>query len=418
MKVDSRKLLSLFVILELLYAFTADTIRLQTIVATRETSVLFFVVPMGLLFVSCLQQGRLRCNIEEFAWILFLIVVMFSIFVMYGVQGFMLQNYVVWLSIILISLLISKFDGWSRYISPTIVTLSLFHAVAGWIMYFSPDFYSAIILSHAVNPYRNGLIFNAAQGALVGFANHYSIIGMYISIGSVIIFSIAVVKKKKKWYLLYLFMFVTLLMTQKRGVSLFGFITVALIYVIWNGHTIHRLISTYIKIILAICGGFVLLIILGRAFLPSVFGVFERTQDLMRAENISANRFALWNVAAQVIADNFLFGIGWGNFPEYTGLTETCSSYLEVLTSLGVIGFIPFMLAILGTFRLACVNIRIRRNQDCEDTVKIVTLAAFALQVLFLLYSFTSEAIILTPMYIPYFISCGMVFNERGCTLR
>lgn len=418
MKVDSRKLLSIFVILELLYAFTADTIRLQPIVATRETSILFFVVPLVLLLVSCLQKGLLRFNIEEFAWILFLIVAMFSIFVVYGVRGFVLQNYVVWLSIILVSLLIAKFDGWSRCVVPAIAVLSLFHSVAGWIMYFSPDLYSTVILSYAVDPYRKGLIFNAAQGALVGFANHYSIIGMYISIGSVVIFSIAMVKKKRVWYILYLFMFVTLLMTQKRGVSLFGLITVVLIYIIWNGHTVRHLIGTYIKLILAICGGLVVLMILARTFLPDVFGVLERTQNLMEEENVSANRFTLWTVALQVIADNFLFGIGWGNFSKYTGLTETCSSYLEVFTSLGIIGFIPFILAVLWTFRLAYINIRIRRNQDCGDTDKIVTATAFALQVLFLLYSFTGEAIILTPMYIPYFISCAMVFKERGRILR
>ena len=413
MKIDSRKLLSIFVILELLYAFTADTIRLQSIVATKATSILFFVVPMVLLLVNCLQKGLLRFNIEEFAWIIFLVVAMFNIFVMYGAQGFVLQNYVVWLSIILISLLISKFDGWLRCVVPAIAILSLFHAVAGWIMYFFPDLYSTVILSHAVDPYRNGLIFNATQGALVGFANHYSIIGMYISIGSVVIFSIAMIKKKKIWYMLYLFMCVTLLMTQKRGVSLFGLITVILIYIIWNGHTVRRLISTYLKMILAICAGFVLLMILAKIFLPGVFGIFERTQDLMKAENVSANRFTLWKVALQIIANNFLFGIGWGNFSKYTGLTETCSSYLEVFTSLGIIGFIPFMFAVLGTFRQAYINIRIRRNQDCEDTDKIVTATAFALQVLFLLYSLTGEAIILTPMYISYFISCGMVFKER-----
>lgn len=313
-----------------------------------------------------------------------------------------------------------RIDWVDIYLKGALVAYCIYAGVTV-ITRFLPSLYINHIAPILAGSNSQSLVAFYKSGCMAGLTLHYSINGMLITVGVLIIYSkILLYKKTKKDYLIFGVMILALLFTGKRGHLIFALLSMLVVYFINSGKKIG---TRWWKILRAI----VLIIFAGiiiYKYVPAARVVFDRIVEMFESDDITNNRTRWWNVAITYFKQNILFGIGWGNFAglcaRVEGYYAHCHNvYLQLLCETGIVGFTIYISWMVKCLHCAFKNFIYARDIKMQDE-KDYYFMGFSLgyQIFFLLYCFTGNPLYDEEMFIPYFISCAISLYYRKRILR
>lgn len=307
----------------------------------------------------------------------------------------------------------------------------LFHALATIVFYFNGSlytqfakiFYSGSELTDLMNYYK--------AGYMSGLFNHFSSNGMVLGIGIVFFFEdiqhcrrLKQIDMQKNKRLIYdcvsiVFVLYALILSSKRSPLFAAVIAIAFTYIIYKRkNTVRRIVILIISCFL-IYGAYCLLL----EYVPGLSTIIDKFQKLEDSQaGILNGRSSLWSIAFEMYRKNPVFGQGFGSYAQISKqagaiTTSAHNYYLQILSELGVVGFILYITAFISA---VYINLRgIRQLQKTENEKTSVCVMAFCIsleiQVFVLIYNMTSTALMYYSIMIPYFMSCAAVRALRSC---
>ena len=198
-----------------------------------------------------------------------------------------------------------------------------------------------------------------------------------------------------------------LLLTGKRGPTLFASLTLVYCYLVpvKGSRKMRRYWRMFLIVgVLALC---VWLFGESLSSIPVIGRFAESISELSVGEDITSGRLGLYRWALQLFREHPMLGIGWGryrttvvgNVTRVKSL-ETHNIYLQLLAETGIVGFLAFMTALLTFWsksRAAYRDCALRDDGGMRDWRRLLFFS-HAYQTYFLLYGLTGN-----PLYDPHF---------------
>ncbi len=312
-------------------------------------------------------------------------------------------------------------SDWMELFLKILTGIGLVHAFSTIVLRFLPSVYYGVIAPLYPSNYSR-LVGWYAEGCMPGLALHYSLNGIYLTVGlfagTALAFRYLDVYKKKV-FLVPLVFIVALLLTGKRAHLFFSLIALYALYYLYlsNDKRTRAIKMIGIALIVLFIGIIVVL------YAPSLSTAFVRLKDSLEEGDVTNNRTYFWALAYLLFNEHPIIGIGWGQFLDYSELmlnyrANVHNNYLQLLCETGVIGFAIYILWIIFYFiRTIWIFVKIRKNTD--DVQKIVYIAfSFMYQLFFIMYCFTGNPFCDKETFIPYFLSCAIVNYEYRKVMR
>lgn len=303
-----------------------------------------------------------------------------------------------------------------------IIGFALYFAVSLWIQILIPSVFDAVMLLFTE---KNRLFVYklAAEGSgYTGFTINPGCTAAHVIAGMLVLFPRLIewkgtLTKRLLLVLAMLFLFVTLLLTGKRGPVLFLLIVLTVQYLL--------LLPKEKRKTMALIGGIgivavLLLCVLFQAPLrkiPAIDRLFETAIGLFTGQNISNNRTPLYSLAWTLFCRHPIFGVGWSMFRTHTPGNVTLYNeldvhniYLQLLCENGIFGTLiilsAFAVFVFVTFKA------VRRCAVSADTdnKKWLSPLLFSLgyQLYVLIYGLTENPIYDHNYVILYFLGLAI----------
>jgi O-antigen ligase len=375
-----------------------------------------------LMLVSALEYSNTvpdsRTFLCWFATVLF--VSLRSADISHGDYGYLL-HYVFLLCFFFIS---CCFTQWIRPAFCVMVFFTAIHVFCTFWFGLSPSFYLNHIVPLFAEQYRPMLIQLCSKGYLAGLTEHYSVNGIYLAIGTGVIFCGAFDPKCKKIIknMLLILCVVALLMTGKRGPLLFAVLSSFFTYYVYHS---EKKRGRLFVALLALCGMAALLFVIA-LFVPKVSNTINRFMN--PGEDITGGRMILYNLAWRLFQSSPFFGIGWGGYKYAANASEigriygsqsfmsAHNVYLQLLCEIGIIGFLFIAGVMFLTFRKTYLLLKNSRNGRTPLKAEQEYFLAISLfvQGFFVLYCLTGNALYDYPSLFPYILMCAVPFAVEG----
>lgn len=327
-------------------------------------------------------------------------------------------------SIVFLLLMIHKTPSYQKMFR-YMTAIGLTHVAGTYLFFFFPSLYT--FLPRLWGYYPTGTS-SGLYGYRAGFTNHYSHNGVVLVVTVLCFFAMLMmgtpVKKwKKRLYIaLFLISFFALVMTAKRGVLIFGVISMVIVFYL-GGPKNKRSRFTFL-----VLGGIVLLILAYFAYhyFPFVRHTISRFLTI-GDDRESQSRFEFWELALANFSEHPIFGIGWLGFrfiyhdelfrnsgrPERYSYLNAHNVYVQLLCETGVVGTVLFVavaaVILFNVFKLV-------RYYGVNSSYPYLRELYFswAMQMMFLMYCFTGNC--LYDATFPFYaIAAGMTL---GCRLK
>ena len=127
--------------------------------------------------------------------------------------------------------------------------------------------------------------------------------------------------------------------------------------------------------------------------------------DLSDTNRFTTGRIDLYRHAIELFKEHPLWGVGWGVYGTQMG-TGAHNVYLQLLAETGLIGFLLYVSAATQAFVTTLMNIR--KSIDSADNIKMLLTFSILIQAIYLLYSFSGNALYELPMKTVYIYSCAV----------
>jgi O-antigen ligase len=254
---------------------------------------------------------------------------------------------------------------------------------------------------------------------MAGFVNHYSTNGIYLAIGSGIAFCVLFGDKKNRLKLCFAIMTTfALLLTSKRGQTIFFVISLVITYFIYNS---NRPQKRFIKLLLLISLALILIFV-SSMFVPEVLNAFLR---LTNSADPTGGRSPLFQEAINLFLANPLFGVGWGGYkfiakntvglyyPTMYAETQAHNIYLQLLSEVGIVGFSLFVFIMFWMCRNSVKLLRKCRQgiYKIGNSLERALAICLFIQVFFILYGLTGNPLYDNIMIYPYMMACAGVLS-------
>jgi len=390
--------------------FTLGTFTLETFISSRSIEMIYIVLTIITLIIAYLiSKKKITIYKVEIMWLFF---------ISYFILNMAIHEKLVILNIIdlfsfcfmFIFLLLVKLNKKYFKISIVIIlSLSIIYSFSSLFQYLNFDLYSRLILPR-FSPDRAEEVWKLfSQGGYTGFTWQTAFISGYIICGlGIIILSLKFIKNKTVRFILLLnvpIMLIALFMSGKRAHLIFMIIALLVTYIYSQGNKriivqISKAIFTIIPILILIV---VSIMLIGKDEEGPINKIFIKFNDtiggLLAGEDITSGRIYLYDYALKHFFENPLFGIGWREFKEISvGVINTNSGshphniYIQLLTELGIPGFILFIIPTIYTLILT-IKLLLNYNEIFRGCSKWKFYIQFSLyiQVFFLLYGITGN---------------------------
>ncbi len=316
------------------------------------------------------------------------------------------MDIVVLLAGILIALFPSKKSQDYRSIIYVVVVFSFIYMAGILLQAVLPSVYN-LILSVLSDKFRQAI--NSAASSTNSFYNGFTTnVGFaagFISTGIIAVFSEAgeFSKIKKSRIIVLMVMFLTLMLTGKRGTTLFLFLSVIICYLIAGKDSFK--FKRYFKIILLVLVILLIFLIFYDSLvkIPFMRRIVESIEGLRAGDDITSARSNLWKWAIRLFKENPIFGIGWGDYRTtvignvtFERELDAHNIYLQLLCETGIIGtlvivsmFVFFWIATKNAYKRSLMS-----NDENFAAWRPVLLFSLLFQTFFLLYGFSGN-----PLY-------------------
>lgn len=397
--------ISLFLVL---YGTTATLIRFVLPSAILLQG--FPTLILGLSLLMYLKKGKIPKGS-------FLIIAMMIVYLVHNqyVEDFsprMLFPFLVMLFMLMYSYYSIE---WAKSVIRVSEWIYLFYGVCTILFYFTPDFYSNVIVNLFPND-KARLLRVYSTGSMPGLTEHYSTNAMFLSVGLCIIIASYFAYRRKNDLFKLLLMIIALLLTGKRGHVIFIFAAFFAVYYMVTADKKNRFVKWIGMIITILCIGAVLVNVF-----PPLAQFIVRFQETAESGDITLSRIIFWERAIDLFKENPIFGIGWCNFmlvQQAAGYTAHVHNvYLQLLCETGIVGLVIYTWWMASSFIKTgkALKFCILNNIDFDGSSKFFLYFSFGFQFFFLLYSLTGNPLYDEEMYIPYFIcnAMGLYYFRR-----
>jgi len=398
------------ILLGAMFVFTIGTYTIETFMSSLKVEAVYLIVTVFILLMHyTITKTKITIYRIEIFWFVFLLYFLFNIVF----QGKFIKEYYVDIlafGFIFLFLLLAKINIKYFIISIRIMLIfSILYAFSVLFQYFNMDLYSKIILPRFTDYETEELLRLYRRGDLTGFSWQTAYIAGYMVYG----IGIAILGLKK--IKIKLFRIVVLLSLPIMGYSLFLankrahllFMITALILTLLFSTETKRFSIQLLKIGTSIFIGATIIMLLlssNRTISESPVGnifnnITETVEGVSTGQDITSGRIYLYEYAIDLFKEKPIFGIGWRKYSELSvGVinvdrgSHPHNIYLQLLTELGLIGFILFMIPII-LFLVKTINLLMNYNRYFEGNPYWDFVLKFSLyvQFFFLLYGLTGN---------------------------
>lgn len=218
-------------------------------------------------------------------------------------------------------------------------------------------------------------------------------------------------KKQKKFYtILSAMMMIALLLSAKRGHTVFAIVALMTTYYFFHSDKPH---TRLFKIAFIVIAGVALLLVVAN-FIPGVMNVINRFLEYSEDGNLDNGRGVLQANIYDYIRNNPIFGNGWEYFTynnSYLPGQHAHNVYLQLLCDTGIIGFLVFVsFFACSIVRSISMLVHMRKGKpgyDATPTEIWILSCSICYQVFFLCYCATGNPLYDKNCYIPYIMLCS-----------
>lgn len=362
-----------------------------------------------------------KIEIQTMEWMLILSLLV--IFVTLENYGENLTYVVRYAALVLIVVLMKYDEKMSHIMFYCILAAVIIHVIVSIWFYYDTDFYLKNIYPSFDSQQKAHLYMQVTvNNHAVGLASHYSQNGIYMAIALCCAFALFFIKPVKYFWgkvALFSIIFITLVMTGKRGVLLFSVFAVLVAYTVSKkGAFANKLVAVLLTISALSIVTYTLSfynesIAVSLERIMSIFSVNSETYD------VSNGRFKLYGIAWDFFKEAPILGIGWREFSKEvvnfynqdSVLRDAHNVFLQLLCETGVIGFTVFITMFITSF-VQTVSLVLASAKDefvMNKTTKATLIFSLCYQVFFLSYCITGNPLYDLETVYMYIISIGFM---------
>ena len=262
---------------------------------------------------------------------------------------------------------------------------SCIHMIFSLISFFLPSIFNNIILKVLPNNLSLNISRFMSKGLYPGITDQIGRNAFYITIGISIVFSeLLAFGKSKSRYIILMLLFLTLLLTGKRGHLVANFMSILFVSSVYSKINGKNIILNLLKILLSILTVFVVMINIFPESAAPIVRFIERIGG-----DLTSGRIFLYKKAIELFEQKPLFGWGPGVFNNMFE-TGTHNLYLQLLCENGMVGFTLFcsILVINLTYSLKKVKQNFSIQNKNYDYYLIFSLY---IQIFYIVYGLTGN---------------------------
>lgn len=390
--------------------FTIGTFTLDTFVSSSKIKVLFLTLTI-FVFITyyIVYKKKIVIYKIELLWLVFFMYFLFNVLYQSNLPEMFYSDIVVFFVLFLFLLLVKIDISYYKVAMSTMAVIAIIYAFSSFFQYLNMDLYSKLILPRFSLSKQEEIIRIYNHGSYTGFTWQTAYISGYLifGIGSVLL----LFKQKTSKFsrilsiVALVLMFIALMLGGKRAHMLF--MVLALIFTFLFSIELKRFFTHFFKLIFGIVLSLISTIAFFSVYTPdkeTPIGRFYNQinitiEGLIAGEDITSGRSLLYDYAFKLFNDTPIFGIGWREFRELSGgiLSSNRGShphniYLQLLTELGIVGFILFMIPITYIF-IKTIKLLMNAESLFNFDMRWKTALQFSLyiQTFFLLYGITGN---------------------------
>lgn len=347
--------------------FTIGTFTLDTFLSSLMVEIGFLIVSIFIIIVYFIiyNKGIVVYKLE-LMWLVFIAYFMFNILYQSHLSKVFLADIVV-LFILFLFLVFVKLDiGYYITAMKVMLVISIVYALSSLFQYFNMDLYAKLILPLFSSSEQHEIMRIYRHGNYTGFTWQTAYISGYLAYG---IATLTVFFKEKTKFsrvltlLVLPLLFIALILGGKRAHLLFMVLSLLITYLFSTN--IKRFFSQLLKIILGVISSVIIGVSLLAVYTPSPDTPLGKFYDNIKStingflsgEDITSGRTFLYDHALKLFNETPILGIGWRQFSQQSvGIlnndrgSHPHNIYFQLLTELGLVGFILFMIPIIYLF--------------------------------------------------------------------
>lgn len=407
-KQDDKKI-NVFILIGIII-YTLGTYTLNSFLTSSLIEVTFSITCLlFIIFSYVISSNKIYIYKVDLLWFLF-----FSYFLINLTIHSQFQNTfyldIIGYAFIFLFLIFAKIDAKYFVISIKILFLiSIIYALSSIMQYYKIELYMKYFIRFFTSGEREEILRIYNNGNMTGFTWQTAFIASYVTYGIAITFiSYKYIKSKFSRILMLsvtILMFLSLFMSGKRAHLLFMFISLFIVF--FFSAESKKMIKQGLKLItilfssMIILTGFLLLVDIDeKGPMGNVINrFFDTINGLEQGEDITSGRVYLYRYALELFSNNPIFGIGWREFKEisvgiinYNTGSHPHNIYIQLLTELGIIGFILFVLPMIYSL-IKTIKLLVRYSLYFGKDLQWKFLLQFSLfvQSFFFLYGITGN---------------------------
>lgn len=364
-------------------------------------------------YVILLVKGRARLVPGAWVFLLYLL----GIYISFLASGGTFRTIYRYILTILILVYMNIANGSTddlNFVNRGIILMGVFGAVCVMVQFVLKDAITDPFYSILSENTKTEALFYYSRGYYSGIITKPHEAAGLISLAMASLLIDKWTKGKLGAAILPLVLAVPLLLTGKRAIFAFAFLTLFLLYAFTEFAN-----RRYKKIVgIGVLGLVLVVLAVGYIGTHADNPMFARFAKLINSEGglIDDTRLRLWSDALELWSENILFGVGWQNFPDYSISRFAYSrshavnlDYLQFLCETGLVGFVLIMTPIVFMFVRAFRLSRFAATQELpQEQKRLIFLAAF-IQIFVLMYALVEVPFYSTMYFALYIFSCIII---------
>ena len=312
---------------------------------------------------------------------------------------------------------------WQKHALSAMTCIGMPNLIATYVFLILPGLYKIMIALYGKIPVGTS---GGTAGYRAGLQNHYSQNGTLIAFvllifgGSLLYYVTEARKMHYPTLIMTVLSFGAIILTSKRAHFLFTITAFCVVYFIANP---RQTLSRGFKLFAAVLLGAMALYFMS-FHVSALRTLFMR---FMTAGNDSQTRtrFRMWALALDLFRKHPVMGIGWGGYKQVYAVElyrdwqdagakylNSHNTYLQLLCETGVVGFLIYLWAVLGTLYTTSKALRYRRSM--ESWRRKVLYVSIVSQVFVLLYNFTGNTLYDYTIFLYSFLAMSGLAVLRG----
>jgi len=435
-KIEKGKQMNIVIMLAMAI-FTIGTFTIDSFLYSYQVERLY-LISTTVLFIFAYMQTKSGINIYRIDLMWFMFFTYFMLNMAY--QGKFKMLYVMDIlafAFVFIFLLLAKIEA--KYIKKSLTIMyliSIIYAFSSLFQYWFMDIYSRFILPMFSSSQIDEILRIYARGSYSGFTWQTAFISGYIVFGLGIVFFTYKNVKNKVLRLIMLasipLLFLSLFMAGERSHLVFMF--VALIITLLFSTELKKFFGQFIRITFGIILGLIILILIMTTVsfdedsqIGKVVNRLTGTiEGFIAGEDVTSGRVILYDFAFELFNENPIFGVGWRTYSESSigvlnadRASHPHNIYIQLLTELGIIGFLLFLIPVCYTF-VKTIKLLLGYSKFFGGNLQWKMLIQFSLyiQTFFLIYGLTGNLLTDRLYLFMYVFAVSITFSAIKYSIK